>query len=69
MHVLEEHIDSFLLGVHLGMKLLNQKVSVYLAVVLLPAFQNGGTSPRRKEPQLHQWLVLPAFIILIIFYG
>lgn len=49
MHVLKEHMDSFLLVVHLGMKLLNQKVSAYLAVVLLPAFQNGGTSPRRKK--------------------
>lgn len=72
MRVFEGHMDPFLLSwnMHLGMKLLSQKIGVYLALVLLPVFQSGGTSSRKgEEPQLLQYLFLLAFFILIIHCG
>lgn len=48
--VFDEHIDSLLLGIYLGMEVVSHKVGIGLALVLLPVFSSGGTHSSKEEP-------------------
>lgn len=71
VHVFDEHMDSLLLGEHLGMELPNQKVSVCLALVLSPdSFpKRWYFHQQKRRTSVVPVLELPAFLILTVHCG